>query len=251
MPDKPICFGIKVWMLASSKSRFVWRIEVYFGEGTWFGEHGLGYHVVERMIVGLHHWDHCLVVDNLFGSVTLFHELMVQGFWATSTVRRRRKNMPGVYREPNSDVKGSILIKTHVHQQMGVVSWQELKLVMLISIAAPPWASEVTVLWHTRTAWGPTHNTIFAHAHPIYGIYARCRCNWSTVREQLLPASVPQMVDKTVPFSCGPNHGECVRHIGEGDGGPWSLGWYSHGFKIAVGRHLIEDVLNNRGPPER
>ena len=55
MPDKPVCFGIKVWMLASSKSRFVWRIEVYFGEGTGTREHGLGYHVVERMTAGLHH----------------------------------------------------------------------------------------------------------------------------------------------------------------------------------------------------
>ena len=34
MPDKPARFGIKVWMLASSKSRFVWQMEVYFGERT-------------------------------------------------------------------------------------------------------------------------------------------------------------------------------------------------------------------------
>lgn len=77
MPDKPVRFGIKVWMLASSKSRFVWRIEVYFGEGTGTGEHGLGYHVVERMTASLHHRGHCLVVDNLFGSVNSFHKLMV------------------------------------------------------------------------------------------------------------------------------------------------------------------------------
>ena len=52
MKDKPIRFRIKVWMLASSKSRFCWRVEVYFGEGTGLKEFGLGYHVVERMTAG-------------------------------------------------------------------------------------------------------------------------------------------------------------------------------------------------------
>jgi hypothetical protein len=37
MPDKPVRFGIKVWLLASSKSRFVWQMVVYFGEGTGTG----------------------------------------------------------------------------------------------------------------------------------------------------------------------------------------------------------------------
>jgi len=95
MPNKPIWFGIKVWMLVSSKSRFVWRIEVYFGEGTGVEEHGLGYHVVQKMVAGLENRGHILVVDNLFASVNLFHELMVNGIWATSTVRRTSKNLPG------------------------------------------------------------------------------------------------------------------------------------------------------------
>ena len=42
MPKKPVRFGIKAWLLASSKSRFVYTIEVYFGEGTGGGPHGLG-----------------------------------------------------------------------------------------------------------------------------------------------------------------------------------------------------------------
>jgi len=60
MPDKPVRFGIKVWVLASSKSRFVWKIKVYFGEETGTGPYGLGYHVVERMMAGLEHRGHHL-----------------------------------------------------------------------------------------------------------------------------------------------------------------------------------------------
>ena len=139
MPDKPVRFWIKVWLLASSKCRFVWQMEVYFGEGTWAGPHGLGYHVVERMVKGLENRGHCLVIDNFFASVNLFHELMCKGIWATGTVRRTSKNLPGgLYREPDAIVRGSMVICNHVHRQMGVVSWQDKKLVTLLSTAATP-----------------------------------------------------------------------------------------------------------------
>jgi hypothetical protein len=39
-----------------------------------------------------------------------------------------------------------MLIRTHVHRQMGVVSWQDKKLVTLLSTAAPPWGRNVKVL---------------------------------------------------------------------------------------------------------
>ena len=147
MPDKPVRFGIKVWFLASSKSRFVWQMEVYFGEGTRAGPHGLGYHVVERMVRGLENRGHCLVIDNFFASVNLFHELMCKGIWATGTVRRTSKNLPGgLYREPNTNVRGSMVIWNHVHRQMGVVSWQDKKLVTLLSTAAVPWEPNSKVL---------------------------------------------------------------------------------------------------------
>jgi hypothetical protein len=147
MPDKPVRFGIKVWLLASSKSRFVWQMEVYFGEGTGAGPHGLGYHVVERMVRGLENRGHCLVIDNFFASVNLFHELMCKGIWATGTVRRTSKNLPGgIYREPDTTVRGSMVIWNHVHRQMGVVSWQDKKLVTLLSTAAAPWEPNSKVL---------------------------------------------------------------------------------------------------------
>jgi hypothetical protein len=147
MPDKPIFFGIKVWLLASSKNRFIWKMEVYFGEGTGCGEHGLGYHVIDCMMDGLEHGGHCLVVDNLFANVNLFHHLIVRGIWATGTVRQTSKNLPnGLYRDSNPQIRGSMLIRTHIHRQMGVVSWQDKKLVTLLSIATPPWEPNMKVL---------------------------------------------------------------------------------------------------------
>ena len=147
MKDKPVRFGIKCWVLASSKSRFVSNIEVYFGEGTGMGWHGLGYHVVMRLVAGLERRWHCLVVDNLFASVNLFHELMCLGYWATGTVRRASKNLPtGLYRETKDLERGSMVIRTHNHRQMGVVSWQDKCLVTLLSTAASPWEPGLSVL---------------------------------------------------------------------------------------------------------
>ena len=147
MPDKPVRFGIKVWLLASSKSRFVWGMEVYFGEGTWAGPNGLAYHVVERMVEGLENRGHCLVIDNFFASVNLFHELMTKGIWATGTVRRNSKYLPsGLYRKEDARVRGYMLIRNHIHRQMSVVSWQDKQMVTLLSTAAAPWEPNTQVL---------------------------------------------------------------------------------------------------------
>jgi hypothetical protein len=123
-------------------------MEVYFGESIGLGEHGLRYHVVDRMMRGLEHRGHCVVVDSLFASVNVFYYLMVHDIWATGIVRRTSKNLPGrLYRESNPEVRRSMLIRTHVHRQMGVVSWQDKKLVTLLSTTIPPWEPNVKVFY--------------------------------------------------------------------------------------------------------
>ena len=59
---------------------------MYLEEDTGRGEHGLGYHVVERMVQGLEGQGHYLVVDNLFANMNLFHHLMTKKIWATGTI---------------------------------------------------------------------------------------------------------------------------------------------------------------------
>jgi len=96
---------------------------------------------------GLEHRGHHLVIDNLFASVNLFHKLMVDGTWAIGTVGRSSKNLPaGLYREVDSEIRGSMLIRTHIHRQIGVMSWQNKKLVTFLSTAVALWPLGVTVL---------------------------------------------------------------------------------------------------------
>jgi hypothetical protein len=81
MKDKPHRFGLKIWYMYSSHSRFVLSIEVYEGVGTGLGEHGLGYHVTLWLLAGYEGVGYTMVVDNnFFAFVCLFHDLMVLGF---------------------------------------------------------------------------------------------------------------------------------------------------------------------------
>ena len=255
MPDKPVRFGIKVWLLASSKSRFVWQMEVYFGEGTGAGPHGLGYHVVERMVRGLEYRGHCLVIDNFFASVNLFHELMVKGIWATGTVRRTSKNLPsGLYREPDSSVRGSMVIWNHVHRQMGVVSWQDKKLVTLLSTAAAPWEPNSKVLQRIPGLQGqlmvpssPMHRQYVEYMRGVdvadqlrgnYSSQLRCHKWWVKIFHFIVDQTmvnayvtwVKQMEDLGLPV---------LLHLA---------------FKIAVGKHLAAEAIQvrqrGRVPPE-
>ena len=247
MPDKPVRFGIKVWLLASSKSRFVWQMEVYFGEGTCAGTHGLGYHVVERMVRGLENRGHCLVIDNFFASVNLFHELMCKGIWATGTVRRTSKNLPGgLYREPDSNVRGSMVIWNHVHRQMGVVSWQDKKLVTLLSTAAAPWEPNTKVLRRIPGLHGqlmvpssPMHRQYVEYMRGVdvtdqlrgnYSSQLRCHKWWVKIFHFIVDQTmvnsyvtwVKQMEDLGLPVTS---------HLA---------------FKIAVGKHLAAEAINAR-----
>jgi hypothetical protein len=247
MPDKPVRFGIKVWLLASSKSRFVYQMEVYFGEGTGAGPHGLGYHVVERMVSGLENRGHCLVIDNFFASVNLFHELMCKGIWAMGTVRRTSKNLPaGLYREPDSSVRGSMVIWNHVHRQMGVVSWQDKKLVTLLSTAAAPWEPNTKVLRRIPGLQGqlmvpssPMHRQYVEYMRGVdvtdqlrgnYSSQLRCHKWWVKIFHFIVDQTmvnsyvtwVKQMEDLGLPVTS---------HLA---------------FKIAVGKHLAAEAIQAR-----
>lgn len=44
--NKPTNFNIKAWVFARSKRMFMCNLEVYLGQGTCVGRHGVKFHVV-------------------------------------------------------------------------------------------------------------------------------------------------------------------------------------------------------------
>jgi hypothetical protein len=84
MPNKPQKWGIKIWCLADSISKYVYNFEIYcskienIGRGDVPVEHGDGsmaQSVVLKLMVGLECKGHVVVTDNYFSSIGLFIEL--------------------------------------------------------------------------------------------------------------------------------------------------------------------------------
>ena len=88
MPKKPVKWGLKVWCLACSTSKYVWIFEVYCGKGNapiklghaqvlpnriitpmHCGEPRLAHNVVLKMVEGLGNVRHLVVMDNFFSSI--------------------------------------------------------------------------------------------------------------------------------------------------------------------------------------
>jgi hypothetical protein len=121
--------------MADSENRYVTDVVVYEGKGTSVGDEGMGHEVVTNLCGGLRqHW-HTIVYDNLFNSPRLFHDLMVDGLWATGILRTGRVGVPKVISQYRGEVgkRGGLVIKMHAHRQMCAMAWQDSVVVQLLS----------------------------------------------------------------------------------------------------------------------
>jgi hypothetical protein len=103
MPNKPEKWGVKVWCLADSKSKFVYNFEIYYGKNpngpegqapARVGEGNMARNVVLGLIEGLEGKGHVFVTDNYFFSIGLFMELANRDIYATGTMRSNRVGLP-------------------------------------------------------------------------------------------------------------------------------------------------------------
>ena len=98
MPKKPVKWGLKVWCVADSKSKFIWDLEVYCGKSgetlasraNTREDQALAHRVVLNLTMGLEQKGHVLVMDNYLMSIGLFRGLEWRGIYATRTMRSNR-----------------------------------------------------------------------------------------------------------------------------------------------------------------
>jgi hypothetical protein len=123
LPNKPQKWGLKVWCLACSVSKYVWNFEFYCGKQdppsqqapdlvppivpplvphVPQGESKLAHNVVLRMLEGLWNRGHLVVMDNFFSSIGLFKELLSKGTYACGTMRSNRVGLPTDLKNTNS-----------------------------------------------------------------------------------------------------------------------------------------------------
>lgn len=93
MPSKPAKYGIKLWVLVDSSSKYVWNIQPYLGKAvSGVVEKQQGKRVVLDLVKGLN--GHNITVDNFFTSLELSQELLKQKLTIVGTLRLNKKCIP-------------------------------------------------------------------------------------------------------------------------------------------------------------
>jgi hypothetical protein len=131
MKGKPVRFGIKVWALASSKSRYVSNLIVYLGAGDQREESELvGADAVLVAVRGLEGRGHVVITDNFFTSVKLQVELLRRGFFATGTVKKVSKGFPpslAGFPNQHRPPRGTLVVKMHCSRCIVAIAWIDSK----------------------------------------------------------------------------------------------------------------------------
>jgi hypothetical protein len=102
MPKKPEKWGIKVWCLVDSITRYIANFDIYCGKSISTLENprlscaevSLGHSVVMDLTRGLENKNHVVTMDNYFTNVGLFHDLERRGIYGIGTVRANRIGLP-------------------------------------------------------------------------------------------------------------------------------------------------------------
>ena len=134
MPNKPKKWGLKVWCLVCSITKYVWNIEIDCGKEclphlapldlngeppplpprTPHEEAKLAHNLVLRLVEGLWHHSHVIVMDNYFSLIGLYMDLLERGTYATGTIRTNRVGLP-------DDLKNT---KTFKNVLQGTTLWR-------------------------------------------------------------------------------------------------------------------------------
>uniref|UniRef100_H2ZUM7 PiggyBac transposable element-derived protein domain-containing protein n=1 Tax=Latimeria chalumnae TaxID=7897 RepID=H2ZUM7_LATCH len=132
MRGKPVKFGMKVWVLASTE-RHPFAFDVYTGkDGT--RSRKLGKRVLEKLTVILQNvCNHAIYFDNFFSSTTLCRKLSDKGLQCTGTIRMNRTE--------NCPLTEPVLLKksdrgtyqTFSDGQVVVCQWNDNKPVCVVS----------------------------------------------------------------------------------------------------------------------
>ena len=93
--SKPIKWGFKFWFRCSSKSGYLYQMDIYLGrKQTPEFNLGLGEEVVLQLTKDLERLFCTAYFDNFFNSPKLIEKLFQKGIYGIGTVRANRKQMP-------------------------------------------------------------------------------------------------------------------------------------------------------------
>ena len=136
--NKPVKFGIKLWVVAESKSGYTWDFNVYTGKGSnpkHKSEHGLGYDVVMELMDQLLQQGYHVFFDNFYTSVPLVTALWNKNTPSCGTVTENRKGFPETMKNGKSWAKKKERGDMRWRRDGNIlaVQWIDNKLVTMLS----------------------------------------------------------------------------------------------------------------------
>jgi hypothetical protein len=179
IPSKPCWYGIKVWALCCSKTKYMFNFKIYIGATAirherHVGEEasdqavvnpGSGYGVVSRLTTSLDGRWHCIVMDNFFSSPRLFEDMYQCGFYCINTARPNRRGFPSSLNYRNNQPRGTLHVRVHRDENMAAVHLTDCKGVHLLTTKCNPVAHGLHVDRHVG------QNVIQVRTSPMQVLY--------------------------------------------------------------------------------
>ena len=94
LPMKPVKWGVKVWVMAESKTGYVNHFQVYTGAIQGKAEKDLAHRIVMDLAKPYFGSNLTIYMDNFYTGVPLMVDLKNRGVQACGTVRANRKGLP-------------------------------------------------------------------------------------------------------------------------------------------------------------
>jgi hypothetical protein len=131
MPGKPHKWGIKGWVLAESKSGYMYNFDIYRGAIDGQREKDMTKRVVLDICKPVENNCHHVYMDNFFSSPGLFESLMDRRLGACGTLRANRQGVPNEIKDAEMSKGDPPISVRDGHLQF--ISWQDKKKVNVVS----------------------------------------------------------------------------------------------------------------------
>ena len=135
--DKPIKWGIKLWVLADSSIGYTVDLNIYIGKDASreISKFGLGHDVVVRLISPYYNLAYQLFIDNFYTSVYLMKNLFQHGVIATGTTLQTMKDMLEDFKKGSEwgKEKARGTMRWQRDSPSLVLQWVDSKVVAMIS----------------------------------------------------------------------------------------------------------------------
>lgn len=151
--DKPVKWGIKLWMLCDSQSGYCWNFDIYSGRDEDFADHDIGVTsaVVIKLCQELSGSNRTLFTDRYYTSPSLAHYLNLLGLRFCGTAMTNRTGFPkDLVKKPSECEQGQFQWMMCHNTHIVATRWCDKRPIYFVSTGYLPEVPDCTVRRHDK-----------------------------------------------------------------------------------------------------